>query len=667
MTTVTTGKPLTEEFLEEAEGEFNRFEWEGTFAEYLRMVGENPSIARLSHRLLHDAVTTHGVEASRETGQPDYSLFKDRIYGLDRPIERIMEQLASSAGGSALRKRVLLLIGPPASGKSAIAALMKDALERFTRADAGAVYAIKGCPMQEEPLHLIPHSMRQKLLDEHGICIEGDLCPRCRYVVRTRYDGKISGVPVKRVVFSEQQAIGIGSYDAANASDTSLLVGSVDTSQLPGDRLEMAGSAFRLDGAMNVANRGILEIEDVFKASSQLLATIMGLARQQLIRMDRLGSVYADEVVIAYSSEEDFKAFLADSSYEPLRGTVVPVRVPYNLRLRDEVKIYQRLLKTSGLDSVHIPALTLPTVSSLAVLSRLDAPTTQGASLMDKLRAYDGQWVEDFSQADVEQEKRSCSGEGMKGLSPRFVMNRLIARASSPGVRCISPLNALDSLWQGAKESGNLTEEESEKLIALLETAVSDYNERAIREVQIASVERFEESASAPLSQYLSHVSSIWRAPSTESVKPDAETEMREMEKYAGISEKAKNEFRLEIFRYFDDMRKKGIAFDHTSESRIKAAIENRLLPDSKVLRSELAQPRSSERAVEWRRKRGAIRGRLINDYSYCPQCAEDTVEYVVHLLHGNDALKTSKSEIEWRWELNPVHYGRSQPQAGEQ
>ena len=652
---MTTNRLPTHEFLQEAEREAGRFDWEGTFADYFGMIGDNPSISRLSHRMVYDAIVANGVDEAPETGSPTYTLFADKVYGQDDTIESIVEYFASSARRLEIRKRILLLLGPPASGKSTIVALIKEALENFTRTDEGALYAIKGCPMQEEPLHLIPHNLRPKLQQDYGIYVEGDLCPRCRYMVRTLYRGQISAVPVVRIVFTEQEAVGIGYYVAtSNPTDASLLVGSVDTSQLEGDRLEVAGKAFRLDGELNVANRGLMEFVEIFKVDPHLLTTLLGLAQEQLIKMDRFGSVYADEVVVGHSNEGDFRSFIADPSSEALRDRIMRIYVPYNLRVRDEVKIYRKLLVSSGLDRVHIPPLTLPAVSTFAVLSRLDPPGKPAISLIDKLRAYDGHDVDNFPQGDVVKERTNNPTEGMSGISPRSVMNRLSARAGMPDVVCLSPLNSLDSIWQGRSESVSLTEEEAASYISYVREAVEDFKEQAIHDVQKAFGERFELTAAELMSDYLADVAAAISLDSNSSVPRESERNMREMERQVGVSERSRGVFRREIHAFFEDLRSRNVEFDYTTERRIRAAVEKRLFPDQKALRNELEEPKASSRLAEWRRRRASIHRRLVRSYGYCEVCANDLVEYVVFLLKGNDAFRVVHNDIEWRWPLNP-------------
>ena len=388
--------------LEQSELEAERFAWQGTFADYLRTVIQAPTVSRLSHALIYDAIMSAGVETSPK-GERVYGLFEGEIFGLENALDRVVLYFESAAQRLEVRKRILLFLGPPASGKSTIVALIKSALERYTRTDVGAVYAIKGCPMQEDPLHLIPPRLRPALLEQYGIYVEGDLCPRCRYSLRIEHQGRVAEMPVTRITFSEQEAIGIGYYIATNPNptDSSLLVGSVDTAQLEGDRLEVAGKAFRLDGEFNVANRGMIEFVEMFKADKHLLTTLLGLAQEQLVKMERFGSIYADEAVIGHSNEGDFATFATDEQSEALKDRIIAIQIPYNLRVSDEVKIYEKMLKQSDIQDVHIAPLTLPTASIFAVLSRLETPARQGMTLIDKLRLYDGQKVGNYTQQDL--------------------------------------------------------------------------------------------------------------------------------------------------------------------------------------------------------------------------------------------------------------------------
>jgi serine protein kinase len=656
-----TSKLSIEDLLVESEREAGRFAWNGSFAQYLRMVSENPAVARLSHHLLYDAIVAEGVHESA-TGERVYGLFEGKIFGVNAALDKIVQYFASSARRFEIRKRILLFLGPPASGKSSIVALMKQALERYTRTDAGAVYTIKGCPMQEDPLHLIPPALRSALFVDYGVYVEGDLCPRCRYVLRNEYQGKISEMPVSRVVFSEREAVGIGYYIATNPnpSDASLLVGSIDTTQLDGDRLEVAGKAFRLDGELNVSNRGLMEFVEIFKSDRHLLTTLLGLAQEQLIKMDRFGSVYADEVIVAHSNDGDFSLFLSDEHSEALKDRIIAIQIPYNRRVADEVKIYQMMLEGGGLENVHIPPLTLPVMSIFAVLTRLEQPEKQGASLLDKLRLYDGQDVRGYSKSDVEEMRRHSPNEGMGGLSPRYVMNQLSRVASSPGITCVTPLKALDSLWQGIRENVSLNEEDIAEYIGHLKDAVEEYSQRAIVEVKKAFDERFEQTASELLTDYLANVATFVEEQGTDGratrVGGSAiERSMREMEKHIGVADRDRSEFRQGISQFFADLSSRGFSYDYTSEPSLRRSIEESLFKDNRRVEKALSQPRLARHQADWRRRRGAIYNRLIDSSGYCPLCANDIIEHAIWVLQGKAVLKSPKNEgVEWMTDLDP-------------
>ena len=136
------------------------------------------------------------------------------------------------------------------------------------------------------------------------------------------------------------------------------------------------------------------------------------------------------------------------------------------------------------------------------------------------------------------------------------------------------------------------------------------------------------------------------------------------MEKQAGVTERDRSDFRHEMNRYFANLKIRGVEYDHASEYRLKAAIEARLFPDRRTLDGTLTRPRFARQRVEWRRQRSAIYNRLIESYGYCEACADDIIEFSVHVLKSGSALKTPKSEgVEWQWDLNPAAPGSTEDQ----
>ena len=652
-----TEKPSIDHILAESDGEFGRFAWEGTFADYLQLVVEDPSRSRLAHDLVHEAVIAKGVETTPD-GVSVYGLFKDDIFGMERALERIVRYLDGSARRLEIRKRILLLLGPPASGKSTIVELIKRALEEYTRTDEGAVYTIAGCPIQEDPLHLVPEKVRPALLDHYGVYVEGVLCPRCQYTLKSEYNGKASEMAVRRVVFSERSALGIGYFIASNPRvDSSVLVGSVDQTLLSGEREEVASKAFRLDGELNIANRGLMEFVEIFKADKQLLTTLLGLAQEQIIKNDKFGSIYANEVLIGHSNEGDFDDFTADKHSEALKDRIIAIEVPYNLRVREEVKICAGMLASGMVQGVHLAPLTLRMASVFAILSRLDLPSRQGMSLLDKMRLYDGQVVKPYDRGDVAEMQRHNYREGMSGLSPRYVMNRLDNIAGSADVSCVFPLAAVDSLWRGLRENISLEEEARGNYVGFLNDTIREYSDLAINEVQRAFDENFEQAAEILLDGYLNTIESFSETgfrPTDATDRIISDRDVRDIEREVGVSEREKPDFRREMLGIVEEWRKRGLTFDYTSEPRLKAAIEERLLPTRRNLLGALAQPRGGRQRAEWERLRNSIQGRLMNRQGYCAHCSGDLVNYVVAVLGGTPVHKAQKNEeVEWLWPLS--------------
>src|SRR5438132_6259697 len=246
--------------LEQHRAEERRLGWQGSFKDYFDMVVERPQLARLSHARVYDMITSLGCE-TKPNGESTYNFFSEELFGIEKPLQQLVDYFASAAARLEVRKRILLMMGPVGGGKSTIVTLLKRGLEEYSRTDEGAVYAIKGCPMHEEPLHLIPEPLREDIFKEYGIYIEGDLCPVCRQNLRDTYNGKTEEVLVERIVFAEKSRCGIGTFTPSDpkSQDISELTGSIDLSTIGEYGVESDPRAYRFDGELNIANRGLID------------------------------------------------------------------------------------------------------------------------------------------------------------------------------------------------------------------------------------------------------------------------------------------------------------------------------------------------------------------------------------------------------------------------
>jgi predicted Ser/Thr protein kinase len=1036
--------------------EEDKLSWHGTFAQYFDLVVSHPEIARLSHARLHDMILHAGITTHEKN--KDYHFFHHDLFGVDKPLQQLVDYFSSSARRLEVRKRILLLMGPVGGGKSTIVTLLKRGLERYSRTDAGAVYAIKDCPMHEEPLHLIPESLRIDVLKEYGMYIEGDLCPVCQqYLID--HDNAIENVPVERITFSEKKRIGVGTFapsdekcvagdtlvltsegmqrfedlylgltqkpardafvdwksgvygckgidtttqfyyggkqsvyhvetqfglslrgthnhrlltidstgtmvwkrigdlvtnqdyvaiarktemwgnttyidtpdypmpmqpteitrdfaywlgllvsegslayhdvwftnandnlieqyvkisreifgvdakvyhkegipakqvaicntaicrwlrseiglatgagskfipacilkaprhiviafleglfwgDASlrgrpigsniltysskshrlasevqiillnlgivgslikapvhdvmyyrldvhgdavldlvselpslrkmatsplidvrtektnydvipfgdafiangagdknlkriergergltyvraretygespyrfhsilsdiletnylwvmvekiesageemvydltvpenhsftgngfvqhNSQDISELTGSMDLSTIAEYGSESDPRAYRFDGELNVANRGMMEFVEMLKASEKFLYGLLTLSQEQAIKTSRFAMMYADEVIVAHTNEHEYAAFVANKKSEALQDRIIVIKVPYNLRLSDEVKIYQKLLVESAIGNVHIAPGTLSVVSTFAILSRLEAPKKAGMSLQKKMRLYDGDVVEGFNEQDLREVRAETIREGMDGISPRYVINRLSQALIKDNLQCLHPIDALRALRDGFEQHTSINREERDRLLNLIAEARKEYDDFAKSEVQRAFVYSFEESARTLLNNYLDNVEAFCnktkiKDPLTEDpVDPD-EKLMRSIEEQIGITDSAKKAFREEILIRLSALARRGIKFEYRSHEKLKEAIEKKLFGDLKDIVKITTSTKTPD--ADQLRKINDVVDRLISHEGYCAVCANEMLKYVGTLL----------------------------------
>src|SRR5690348_9201877 len=578
------------ERLEDLRREHEALRWEGTFRDYFELVAQNPRIAQLSHARINDMVHAAGIERLNEGTQHEvlsYDFFASELFGIEEPIARIVEYFKSAAQRLEVRKRILLLMGPVGGGKSTIVNMLKRGLEVWTRTEEGAVYAIKDCPMHEEPLHLIPHQLRGEVEKHYGIYIEGDLCPQCRYALEHTYAGRHEDVKVHRVVFSEKERVGIGTFSPSDpkSQDITELTGSIDLSTIGEVGVESDPRAYRFDGELNIANRGLMEFVEMLKVDEKFLYSLLTLSQEQSIKTGRFAMIYADEVVVSHTNENEYQAFVGNRKSEALQDRIILVKVPYNLRVSDEVKIYEKLLGQSALKDVHIAPHTLRIASTFAVLTRLEPSKKAGMSLMKKLKLYDGEDQEEFKQKDIKELQDEAVREGMDGISPRYVINRLSSALVREHVTCINPIDALRALRDGLDQHTGITREEREHYLNFISEARKEYDEYARKEVQRAFVYSFEESARTLLNNYLDNVEAYCnktklRDPITEEDMDPDEQLMRSIEEQIGITENAKKTFREEILIRISSLARRGQTFEYTSHERLKEAIEKKLFMD---------------------------------------------------------------------------------------
>ncbi|WP_067621204.1 PrkA family serine protein kinase [Alicyclobacillus acidiphilus] len=613
--------------------------WEGTFADYMEIVRANPGVAKTAHARIYDMIASQGIETDAD-GNRHYPFFEREMYGLSGTLERLVEEYFHAAARRLdVRKRILLLMGPVSGGKSTIVTMLKRGLERYSRTPEGALYAIQDCPMHEDPLHLVPLELRKDFEAEFGVRIEGNLCPSCRMRLETEYGGRIEDVPVERILLSEDKRIGIGTFSPSDpkSQDIADLTGSIDFSTITEYGSESDPRAYRFDGELNKANRGLMEFQEMLKCDEKFLWHLLSLTQEGNFKAGRFALISADEMIVAHTNEAEYRAFVSNKKNEALQSRMIVMPVPYNLRVDDEVKIYDKLVHQSDLAHVHIAPHALRTAAIFSILTRLKESKKQGVDLLKKLYLYNGQTVEGMKDADLKELQNEYPDEGMSGLDPRYIINRISTALIRRDTQCINALDVLRAIRDGLDQHASISAEDREKLLNFIGMARREYDEMAKTEVQKAFVYSFEESAKTLLDNYLDNVEAYcnWQKikdPLTgEELDPD-ERLMRSIEEQIGISENAKRAFREEILIRISSYARRGKRFDYNSHERLREAIEKKLFSDLKDVVKITTSSKTPDEAQL--KKINEVTARLIDEHGYCSSCANELLRYTGSLLN---------------------------------
>lgn len=645
--------------LDDHSAELERLKWTGTFSQYVEMVTKNPQLARTAHKTLFSMITSHGV-VTMPDGTKMYPFFSEQgtnaLYGTEKPLEKLAGILEAAAHGLEPRKRILLLMGPPGGGKSTVVSALKRGLEAYSKTDAGATYAIADCPMNEDPLHLIPVELRPRFEQSYGIHIEGDLCPRCndQYGKKDRKPAgpapiDIRQVPVKRIFFSEKDRVGIGTFAPSDpkSQDIAELVGSVDFANLAEYGTASDSRAYRFDGELNVANRGLMEFVEMLKADEKFLYVLLSLAQEQVIKAQRFANISADEVVVSHTNENEYNKFATKPEFAALRDRTLVVPMPYSLRVSAEEKIYRKLIEqgdlTKGAEGQapyrHLSPNALKVAAIFAVLTRLEPSKKIGMDAMKKLKVYDGQDMDGVSLQDAKELGSEFPREGMSGISPRYVIDSLSTAIIKGEKNCLTPTDTLRALRDGLDSHPHTRDMEAAKKEAMrgvITVARQEYDDVVKKEVQSAFVHEYTASAQGMLDNYMTNAEAFdsrtkVKDPVTdEEVAPD-EALMRGIEEQINISEASKREFRSEVLKRAGALARRNERFSHESHPRLKEAIEKKLFADLKDVVKITTSARNPD--PEQVRRINDVAARLMREKGYCATCANETIKYVGALL----------------------------------
>lgn len=624
-----------------------------TFKEYLKLVEKDPTLAQNSASRILDIINSYGVEEIPEDERwfsevtHRWRLFGN-LYGLEKPINEFVDHIKTGALDLPPGKKLLLIVGPPASGKSSFVDILVEALEKYDK----PIYRIQGCPINEEPLHLLPESQREEFYKKTRLRLTNRhrLCPRCRYMLKTKYTEKWWEVMVEPWSFSSQDGLGIGCFEAGDKfQSVSVLTGSENVA-ITATHGPDHPYAFSLNGEICKSNRGLFEARELLKVNKtnpELMSVFLSLAEEKRIKVQgsNFPDITIDTTAVAHTNLKEFKEWNADPKNEALHSRFRKIHFPYALRIKDEVQIYRKLIEKESkfkiLKKCHIAPGSLELAALFAVMTRLvesgridkltKAKIYNGDKVLTEVASKEGKKFDvrelilegqrDANDRELPIDKQ----EGMFGMGPRDMMdaicNGLVKYSEGNG--CLTPARTIKAIRDGLRHLTGYTPEQIASFENLLsvgqgETVMAEYKDFVIKAVTRAFLRAYQDLAQELFDKYIENIRldrminakispgifKIERDELTGAIKEPDEELMKAIEAEMGYSQNQAETVRGEILSWKEFYNSRGFVFSYQSYEPLAKAIEKYLIRQTKdtlklVLNPDKAKDESQRKRVQ--------------------------------------------------------------------
>ena len=635
MTNDTTLETLSQEYQASIPSDLREthdYDW------YLSEVRSAPGIARNANQRVADMFDYYGTEYDEERGLVEYKLASEdplhdgenRFYGrvIHEAIHEFVNKVKSGARGLGPERRILLLLGPVGSGKSAFDAQLRRYFEDYTNREAGRMYTFRWTglreiipdqdpaddvvrsPMNQDPLVLLPPEQRERVLEDVNDALDAPYTIRNQqaldpesafYMDRllAHYDDDLKAVldnhiEIVRLVADENKRRALETFepkDKKNQDETEL-TGDVNYSKLAVYG-ESDPRAFDFSGAFCNANRGIFSGEELLKLQREFLYDFLHATQEQTIKPKNNPRIDIDQVIVGRTNMPEYRDKKGDEKMEAFNDRTKRIDFPYVLAYEDEAKIYEKMLSNADVPDIHVEPHTLEMAGLFGVLTRIEEPELDTVDLLSKAKAYNGE-SDAIEDVDVKKLRETAAetaeiGEGMTGVSSRFIGDEIaeaIMNSKHRDRAYLSPLIVFNFFEENLEHHGSIPEDRFEEYYRYLETVREEYKERAIEDVRHALAYDVDEIRRQG-EKYMDHVMAYIDDDTVEDEltgteqEPD-ETFLRAVEEQLEIPENRKDDFRQEVSNWVSRRAREGEAFDPTDNERLRRALERKLWEDKK-------------------------------------------------------------------------------------
>jgi serine protein kinase len=612
--------------------ETHSFEW------YLDEVYEHPRIARNAHQRVADMFDYYGTEYDEDAGVVEYRLASEdplndgenTFYGraVHESIHEFVNKVKSGARGLGPEKRIKLLLGPVGSGKSEFDRQVRKYYEDYTATDEGRMYTFRWTnlgdvirdqdpsddtvrsPMNQDPLVLLPQKQRDRVLERindaldapYTIRNEQALDPASEFYMDRlleQYDDDLEAVlenhvEIIRFIADENKRQGIETFepkDKKNQDETEL-TGDVNYSKIAVYG-ESDPRAFDYSGAFCNANRGIFSGEELLKLQREFLYDFLHATQEQTIKPKNNPRIDIDQVIVGRTNMPEYRDKKGDEKMEAFNDRTKRIDFPYVLQYEEEARIYEKMLTNADVPDIHVEPHTLQMAGLFGVLTRIAEPDGGQISVVQKAKAYNGE-IDEGEDIDVkklrdEAEEMTDLGEGMDGVSPRFIGDEIaeaIMDSMHRGRGFLSPLTTFNHLEENLENHGSIPAENFETYYRYLELVREEYKERAIEDVRHALAYDLDEIQRQG-EKYMDHVMAYIDDDTVEDEITGREQEpdekfLRDVEEKLDIPEDRKDDFRQEVANWVSRRAREGETFDPQDNDRLRRALERKLWEDKK-------------------------------------------------------------------------------------